>query len=211
LVKKSKRKFPKSVLEPLMDMCELDSEYTEESATELFKWYLSLMDKFADYFFKGEWPKKYDYEYATTFTDEDLEFLYGHDRDAYERFETVCLKKNISLEGFLGHFGMYWTRQAFYEKFVKPELKPVLEAFERFSGDEDARDVLNELKKEFSDMYLIHLSLTDIAEHQPLDKAKDLLVARMLELIHTEEDFGDCGNYACELTREGLKETSDKT
>jgi hypothetical protein len=136
-----------------MQTCELLSKEWEEPATEIFKRFLQLMNKYADYFFSKPWPRKYDYDEATTFADEDLEFLFESKEEFQDRYTTVCLKKNMYLEGgFMGYFGMFWTEQAFHEKFFRALYRPVLEAFDSFAkGDEDARSVLNKLKKQFED------------------------------------------------------------
>jgi len=210
-VKKEKRKIPRKALEPLMEMCEWLSKETGKPATDIFKRYLGLMDKYADYFFSEPWPKDYVYEEATTFTDEDLDFLLKRDGKFWERFETICLKKNMYLEGFMGYFGMYWTRQAFYEEFVRPGLKPIWEAFEKYAEkDEDARSVLDKLKEQFKEVVYIHASLIDLLENEYLDKATGLLAARILELIHTEEGLPPCGEYRCKLQRKKLHENQDK-
>jgi hypothetical protein len=212
LVKKARRKIPRNAVEPLMQTCEWLSEEWGEPATEIFKRFLRLMNKYADYLFNKPWPKKYDYDEATTFADEDLEFLFESDEGLLDRFHTMCLKKNMCLEhGFMGYFGMFWTEQAFREKFFRPTYKPVLEAFDGFAqGDEDARSVLNKLKKQF-EVRLIHNSLVDLVEHEYLDKARDLLVARTLELIHREEGLPPCWEYRCKLQREMLHENRDKS
>jgi len=190
-----------------MQMCKMLSE-ERKPASEILKRYIGLMNKYADYFFDKPWPPKYDYEEATTFTDEDLEFLYENEEEFWERFETMCLKKNMYLDGFMGIFGMYWTRQAFYEEFVRPCLEPILEAFEMCAEkDEDPRSVLNKLKEQF-DVRAIHASLIDLLEHEYPDKAKSLLVANVLELIHTEEGMPPCGQYRCDLQRENILESS---
>jgi len=195
----------------LMRTCELLSEELEKPATEIFKSFLELMNKYADYFFSKPWPEKYNYDEATTFTDEDVEFLSeGEDEEFSDRYTTVCLKKNMNLElGFMGYFGMFWTEQAFHEKFVRPRYKPVLEAFDSFAQeDEDARSVLNKLKEQFG-IRLIHNSLVDRVEHEYLDETEGLLVARMLELLHKEEGLPSCGEYRCKLERETLNEKCD--
>lgn len=190
-----------------MQMCKMLSE-EREPASDVFKRYIGLMNKYADYFFDKPWPSKYDYEEATTFTDEDLEFLYENEEEFWERFQTMCLKKNMYLDGFMGIFGMYWTRQAFYEEFVRPGLKPILESFEMYAEkDEDPRSVLNKLNEQF-DVRLIHASLLDLLEHEYLDKTKGLLVANMLELIHTEEHLPPCGEYRCDLQRKEIRKNS---
>lgn len=198
-------------MKSLMRTCELLSEELEKPATEIFKSFLELMNKYADYFFSKPWPEKYNYDEATTFTDEDVEFLSeGEDEEFSDRYTTVCLKKNMNLElGFMGYFGMFWTEQAFHEKFVRPRYKPVLEAFDSFAQeDEDARSVLNKLKEQFG-IRLIHNSLVDRVEHEYLDETEGLLVARMLELLHKEEGLPSCGEYRCKLERETLNEKRD--
>lgn len=198
-------------MKSLMRTCELLSEELEKPATEIFKSFLELMNKYADYFFSKPWPEKYNYDEATTFTDEDVEFLSeGEDEEFSDRYTTVCLKKNMNLElGFMGYFGMFWTEQAFHEKFVRPRYKPVLEAFDSFAQeDEDARSVLNKLKEQFG-IRLIHNSLVDRVEHEYLDETEGLLVARMLELLHKEEGLPSCGEYRCKLERETLNEKCD--
>jgi len=211
LVKKERRKIPRKALEPLMVMCEWESKELGKPAAEIFKRFIGLMNKYADYFFDKPWPPKYDYEEATTFTDEDLEFLYENDEEFWERFETMCLKKNMYLDGFMGYFGMYWTKQAFYKEFIRPSLKPIWEAFEKYAEqNEDPRNVLNKLKEQFNHVKLIHASLIDLLENEYLDKPKHKLVANMLELMHTEEGLPTCGEYWCKLEREKLHENLDK-
>jgi hypothetical protein len=211
LVKRRKRKIPRNAVEPLMQTCEMLSEEWKKSATEIFKGFLELMNRYADYFFSNPWPKKYDYGEATTFTDEDIEFLLeGEDEEFSDRYTTMCLKKNMYLEGgFMGYFGMFWTQQAFHEKFVRPGYKPVLEAFDSFAQEEkDARSVLGKLKEQFS-VRLIHNSLVDLVEHETLNETREPLVAKMLELLHEEDGLPPCGEYWCKLKREALNESND--
>lgn len=202
-----KRKIPGNAVEPLMQTCEWLSEEWGRPATEIFKEFLELMNKYDDYFFSKPWPQKYDHDEATSFTDEDLEFLFEDEKEFQDRYTAVSLKKNMYLEhGFMGYFGLFWTQQAFHERFFRPLYKRVLEAFDSFAqGDEDARSVLNKLKKQFK-VRLIHNSLVDLAEHEYLDKSRGLLVAKMLELIHTEEGLPPCSEYKCKYQREMLHE-----
>lgn len=198
LVRREKRKIPRNAVESLGDTSELLSKEWEKPAAEIFKHFLDLMNKYADYFFSKPWPTKYDYDEATTFTDEDLEFLFEREEEFKDRYTTVCLKKNMNLEcGFQGYFGMFWTRQAFHEKFVRPGYKPVLEAFDRFArGDEDAQSVLNRLKEQFSAM-LIHNCLVDLLEHEYPDESTRRLIEEMFELLHTGEGLKPCKDYRC--------------
>jgi hypothetical protein len=194
-------------VEPLMQTCEWLSKEWGRPATEIFKEFLELMNKYADYFFSKPWPKKYDHDEATSFTDEDLEFLFENEEEFQDRYTTVSLKKNMYLEhGFMGYFGLSWTQRAFHDRFVRPLYTPVLEAFDSFAQkDKDARSVLNKLKKQFK-VRLIHNSLVDLVEHDYPGKSRALLVARMFELIHTEEGLPPCGKYDCKRQREMLHE-----
>jgi hypothetical protein len=193
-----------------MEMCEWLSRENGKPATEIFKRYLGLMDKYDGYFFSEPWPKEYNYEKATTFTEEDREFLFENEEEFGDRFDTVCLKKNMYLDGFMGYFGMYWTEQAFHKEFIRPELKPISEAFLKYTENSDnAREVLNKLKEQFQDVKLIHASLIDVLETDYLDQPRDLRVAEILELIHTEEGFLACDNYRCKLQREKLQKSTN--
>ncbi len=97
-------------------------KYSGESAKEIFRRYLQLMDKYGDYFFSEPWPAKYDFTKATTFTEEDIQFLLGTEKEkgdeseARDRFDVICLKKTVSLEGSPGYWGMFWAHQALEEK-----------------------------------------------------------------------------------------------
>jgi len=181
-----------------MQTCEWLSEEQGKPAAEIFKSFLELMNKYADYFFSKPWPEKYDYEEATTFTDEDVEFLFESEEGFPDRYTSVSLKKNINLEhGFMGYFGMFWTQQAFHEKFVRPGYKPVLEAFESFAqADKDARSVLNKLKEQFS-IRLIHNSLVDLLEQEYPDESTRRLIEEMFELLHTDEGLPSCRDARC--------------
>jgi hypothetical protein len=182
-----------------MHACEMLSEEWDKPATEIFKGFLELMNKYADYFFSKPWPEKYDYAEATTFTDEDMDFLFeGKNNELLDRYTTICLKKNINMEiGFMGYFGIYWTQQAFHEKFFRPSYKPVLEAFERSAQEnKDAREVLDKLKNEFN-ARLIHDSLVDLLEHEYPDEATRKLIEGIFELLHTVHGLEPCGNFRC--------------
>lgn len=211
MVKKARGKIPRKALEPLLQMCEQLSRESGEPAADIFKEYLELMSKYGDYFFSGPWPREYDYDRATTFNDEDLDFLFEERGEFGERLEVVCLKKNMYLEGFMGYFGIYWTRQAFYERFVRPELKPILEAFKKHAEEGgDARGVLNKMKEQFNKVVLIHAGLIDLLMSEHLERERGMLVAEMLELIHTEEGLPPCNEYRCELQREELRKEQNK-
>lgn len=95
-----KRKIPKKAVEPLTETCEhLSHEWGKPAAT-IFKEFLELMNKYADYFFREPWPEKPDKQPGLR--DEDAEFIEagGSHEDRGERFTLVCLRRNISMEGF---------------------------------------------------------------------------------------------------------------
>ena len=106
-----KRKIPRAALSDLVEMCEWMSKFNVETAGEILKFYLGLMDKYDYYFFSEPWPENYDFDRATTFTEADHAFLSANKEDFEDRFWTVLLKKNLYLNGFMG-IGMMWTQQA---------------------------------------------------------------------------------------------------
>jgi len=107
-----KRKIPRAALADLVEMCEWMSKFNAETAGEILKFYLGLMDKYDYYFFSEPWPENYDFDRATTFTEADHAFLFANKEEFAERFQTVLLKKNLYLNGFMG-IGMMWTQQAY--------------------------------------------------------------------------------------------------
>jgi len=206
LVKRAKRKIPRNAVEMMTHACEMLSDEWKKPAAEIFKGFLELMNRYADYFFSKPWPKKYDYKEATTFTDEDLDFLFESEDEFSDRYTTVCLKKNMNLEvGFMGYFGIFWTQQAFHEQYIRPLFKPVLETFENLLKEnegglarktEDARNVLSRLKEQFS-ASLIHDSLIDLVEHEYPDESRRRLVGKLFDLLHADEGLPPCGNVRC--------------
>jgi ribosomal protein L16 Arg81 hydroxylase len=185
-----------------MSACERMSKDEDKTAMELFRTYLTLMDKYSDYFFSEPWPKKYDFKRATTFTSEDLDFIDENEDEYVDRVLTVFLKKNMSLEGFNATFGMFWTQQAYHKQFISPELKPVSEAFKELSKiGTDAKEILTKLKEQFEYVSLVHASLVDLLEAECLAKAIDLKAKEVLDLIHTEEGLPECGEYRCKRQR----------
>ena len=206
-----RKKIPRKAVERLMTHCEFLSKASERTAAEIFTAYVELMSKYADYFFRAPWPKTYDYEAATTFTEDDLDFLTdGKKEEAAERFKTMLLKKNINLAtGFVELIGPFWIWQAFHDEFIRPTYAPVKELFDMLSeADHNPRNVLATLKAQF-DVALIHDSLVDLAEHEYLDKTVDRLLAGLLELLHEEEGLSPCHAYQCTLQRKSLHGKND--
>ena len=200
-----RKKIPRKAIEPLMRHCESLSKESDETAAEIFEEYLELMNKYADYVFSEPWPKKYDYEKATTFTDEDIEFLTEwKEGEAAERFRIMLLKKNMNVEhGFMELFGPFWTSQAFHEEFVRPGYKPVQEAFDVLSaGDEAPRGVLDELKRVIPrdergrHKHQLHRRLSEDAGHPALREHLASIVG-----IMKGYDDGDWDGFLCHLDR----------
>jgi len=206
-----RKKIPRKAVERLMTQCEFLSKESEQTAAEIFTAYVELMSKYADYFFRAPWPKQYDYEAATTFTDDDLAFLTdGRKEEAAERFGTMLLRKNINLAtGFVELIGPFWTWQAFHEEFIRPTYAPVQELFDKLSeGNHEQRTVLATLKAQF-EIELIHDSLVDLAEHRYFDKSVDRLLAGLLELLHEEQGLPPCHVYQCTSQRKSLHSKND--
>lgn len=206
-MERKKRKLPKAAVAQLVSAAEEASkEATDETATEIFKEYLRLMDKYSDYFFSEPWPKKFDYKRVTTFTREDLDFIDENEDEYEDRVMTVFLKKNISFAGFAIKGGWSWTYQAYYKQFIKPELKVVFEAFKELAKTGiSAEEILTKLKEQFEDMSFIHLSLVDMLAVECLDGPLDLKASEVMELIHTKEGYPECEENRCKYQREKLK------
>ncbi len=98
---------------------------------------------------------------------------------------------------------MFHTKQAFYELFVLPELKPIVEAFEELAKTElKAEEILEKLKETCQDLSIIHWSFEEkVGFESPLD----LRAAEILELIHTKEGLPECESSSCKFLREKLK------
>jgi hypothetical protein len=110
-----KRKLPKAAIADLMECAEFESKYTHKPAGNILKGYIKLMDKYSDYFFSQPWPKDYNFEAATTFTETDFAFLAAATEEFGDRFETMLLKKNLYLNGFNIMGILIWTQQAYKE------------------------------------------------------------------------------------------------
>lgn len=94
------KRIPKSAVKSLLEYCNELSRETGTSAAEIFKNYLEWMKKYADYFFREPWPETRDRRFELS--DGDREFIEGGKNYAekVERFTVVCLRRNISMEGF---------------------------------------------------------------------------------------------------------------
>lgn len=109
-----KGKLPKAAIADLVECAEHESKYTKEPATDILKGYIRLMNQYRDYFFDSSWPKEYNFEYSTTFTETDIHFLLAATpEDYWDRFETMLIKKNLYLTGFMAYGKLLWTQQAF--------------------------------------------------------------------------------------------------
>ena len=95
-----RKKIPRKAVEPLMETCENLSKEWGKPATTIFREFLELMNKYADYFFDEPWPREPERHFGLK--DEELEIIEGgrSHEELGERFTLVCLRRNISLEGF---------------------------------------------------------------------------------------------------------------
>ena len=118
---KPQRRLPKTVVADLIETSEWLSKLSGQPAKKIFQHYLTLMDKYETYFFSEPWPQKYSFKQATTFSELDLNFLSGNEKetvdksDKAERLEVVLLRKNICVENSQILFGMLWTYDALEE------------------------------------------------------------------------------------------------
>jgi hypothetical protein len=96
------KRIPKSAVKSLMEYCIEKCKETGASAAEILKNYLELMKKYGDYFFSEPWPEKPCKEFGLDLGEEERRFI-GEGKsysDKVERFTVVCLRRNISMEGF---------------------------------------------------------------------------------------------------------------
>ncbi|MEM3549932.1 MAG: hypothetical protein QXV01_02445, partial [Candidatus Bathyarchaeia archaeon] len=87
----------------LAEYCQKLGEENGRPAEEIFKEFLELMKKYADFFFSDPWPETLNKSYSLEgFVGDDLNFIKGAKtyREECERFTVICLKRNISLKGF---------------------------------------------------------------------------------------------------------------
>lgn len=195
-----KRKIPRKAVEDLFETCEWVlklGEKRSETPQELFSEYMSLMDRYEDYFFSEPWPEEYDKGAAMTITDEDEAFLFGNIKEFYDRRMTVCLKKNMYLGGFEGYFGILRVQYAIKEKYFKPVYERFIEEFEELLKESnDARVLLDKLKTNGS-ISFIHDCFTDFLDGHYPDKDERKVISEIFELLHTEEGLEPCDDFFC--------------
>lgn len=199
LTRRVKKKIPKEAVEPLVETCETYSELTKKPAEVFFERFLGLMKKYEDYFFMEPWPKEFDHHRSLEITDEDLDFLCdGDHHDFYDRLTTVCLRKNMFLKGgFMGFWGMVWTRKAVIKVVFGPLYEDVFDAFQRLRNEgKTTGDILAILKQEHS-CKIIHDSLIDFLEHNCPDVEMRKAIDDMVELLHSAEGLPSCGYGVC--------------
>ena len=73
---RSRRYLPRASLDGLAAFSRKGSEaFGVESSLDVFRSYLSWMDKHGEYFFRDPWPRKRDAKAAVEFTSDDLAFI----------------------------------------------------------------------------------------------------------------------------------------
>jgi hypothetical protein len=99
-VAERRRSIPKAALKPLFEHCQRLEGETGRPAVEILREYLELTKKYEAYFFSKPWPETFGEEYGLSH--EDLQFIYGALTfdERRGRFTLVCLRRNLSLEGF---------------------------------------------------------------------------------------------------------------
>ena len=101
---------------------------------------------------------------------------------------------------------MFWTRQAYFQQFVLPALKPVYETFKELAKTGvSAEEILVKLKEKFEDLSFIYFSFEELLGDECMDSSVDLKASEVLELIHTKEGYTDCDSSRCKYQREKLK------
>ena len=135
----------------------------------------------------------------SVFSDEDLGVIFEDREDEFfDRLKTVCLRKNFYGGGFMGYYGMHWTRSAFHKQFVRPLFEPVLEHFDGLTQETDARKVLDKLLEEHDNLLLIHDSLIDLLENLYPAKPVMKLIGEIFFLLHEDEKLSNCWHHRCD-------------
>jgi hypothetical protein len=201
------RKLPRIAVDQLASAAEeISKREKNKTAAEIFGHYLMLMDKYSDYFFSDPWPKKFDYDYVTTFTSEDLDFIDEGEDDYAERVVTVLIKKSITLSGFDEKGSMFWSGSAYMRQFILPDLTLIFEDFkELVKTGINAEEILQKLKEKHEDVGFIHYSFEELLEIGCMHPSVDLKSSEVLELIHTKENYPECESHRCKYQREKLK------
>jgi hypothetical protein len=142
------RKIPKEAAKTLAEYCQKISGETGKPAAEIFKEFLELMNKYADYFFREPWPEKLDKKFELSH--EDSNFIDGAKsyREECERFTVMCLRRNMSLEGFdIGGFeeDFDWHGKMACWNCVVPDAASLREYVKRV--EEDIRKNEEEMEK----------------------------------------------------------------
>lgn len=187
-------KIPKSAVKPLMEHCERLSGETGRSAADIFREYLELMKKYADFFFSGPWPEKLDKQ--ADLSDEDVKFIEGggSHEERCERFTLVCLRRNMSVEGFdsegfLEDFKFYGGMECWdCPVWEVTELRKEVELYEKRRREtEDA--VKGENPSWVVERMYEDLNLPDVVREDRM---------RLVKLRFFEEDGGARGK-SCEV------------
>lgn len=158
-------KIPKEAARNLAEYCQKLSQKTGKTAEEIFKEFLELMRKYADFFFKESWPETPNKMYSLNgFVGEELEFINGaksYDEEC-KRFTVLCLKRNISLKGFDAEgfeIDLKWFGKLACWPCVVPDTADLKELIRRCeeaiqkNEEEMKRDNPSEIVKEMYEYY----------------------------------------------------------
>ena len=186
--------IPKSAVKLLVEHCRKLSVETGRPAAEILREYLELMKKYAGFFFSRPWPEKLDKQGALS--DEDGKFIEGggSHEERCERFTLVCLRRNMSVEGFdsegfLEDFKFYGGMECW--NCPVPEamrLRKDVERVEQFRREIEEKMKQKEPSWVTRQMYE-HLKRPDVVREDRM---------RLVKLRFFEEDGGARGK-SCEV------------
>ncbi|NWF87758.1 hypothetical protein HXY32_08140 [Candidatus Bathyarchaeota archaeon] len=143
-------KIPKAAIKPLVEYCQKLSGEIGKPATHIFKEFLELMRKYADYFFGRPWPEKLDKRFDPSNADSSFIKSSKNYNEECERFTVVCLRRNMSLEGFDADgfnedFGFYgkkacWDCVVPDAMWLREEIKRIEEAITKIEEGMKAQE-----------------------------------------------------------------------
>lgn len=95
-------KIPRKAVDPLIETCVELSRKWNKPADEIFKEFLELIVKYSDFFFRRPFPETLKTSHKLELEDEETEFIEASKtyREECSRFLLVCLRRNMSMEGF---------------------------------------------------------------------------------------------------------------
>jgi len=95
-------KIPRKAVEPLAEACVELSQEWGKPADIIFRECLELMRRYSEFFFSRPFPETARKSHRLGFEEEEAKFIEAAEtyREECDRFLLICLRRNMSMEGF---------------------------------------------------------------------------------------------------------------